>query len=337
MLSIEPVDRSSSTKTSSPRASSASARCEPMKPAPPVMKTRMVEIESSWGRPAVARPARVHPRRTAGTRNTHDTPRRGAPALPAGSGFRQGRHDRGGALRRPRRRHHGVAVEEGRPARRERIPRRIVVEDPRQGAGQLRRSATPAMTPASTNGDRLFGSPTTSAGTPSAIASIATVEFTVTTTRATVGEQREIARRRGHAHVRRGRRRRAGTAPRSRPGAASRGARAGRRRPSRRPAPRTTARASRAWRRRARRARPGRRPRRAGSALDPAGRGGRPSSTNRSSRGLPVTRSASSGNVPAATRWSRGEAVEEQRAVGRGKPRSAGFTAEASISSGSCR
>ena len=37
MLSIEPVDRSSRTATSWPRSRSRSARCDPMKPAPPVM------------------------------------------------------------------------------------------------------------------------------------------------------------------------------------------------------------------------------------------------------------------------------------------------------------
>ena len=39
MLSMLPVDRSSRTMTSSPRAEQASARCEPMNPAPPVMRT----------------------------------------------------------------------------------------------------------------------------------------------------------------------------------------------------------------------------------------------------------------------------------------------------------
>ena len=42
---------------------------------------------------------------------------------------------------------------------------------------------TPAMMPASTKGLRLFGSPMTSAGTPSTAASSATVELTVTTAR----------------------------------------------------------------------------------------------------------------------------------------------------------
>src|SRR4051794_39510149 len=40
MLSIDPVSRLSMATTSSPRASSASQRCEPRKPAPPVTTTR---------------------------------------------------------------------------------------------------------------------------------------------------------------------------------------------------------------------------------------------------------------------------------------------------------
>ena len=48
MLSIEPVDRSSTTCTSWPAASRASDRCEPMKPAPPVIRTRMqVHLENA--------------------------------------------------------------------------------------------------------------------------------------------------------------------------------------------------------------------------------------------------------------------------------------------------
>src|SRR5262249_24520419 len=47
MLSIDPVDRSSSTKTSSPRSSSAPARGGPPNPAPPVMSTRIVSVNSS--------------------------------------------------------------------------------------------------------------------------------------------------------------------------------------------------------------------------------------------------------------------------------------------------
>src|SRR5262245_61249630 len=41
MLSSLPVERSSRTSTSSPRSRRASARCDPMKPAPPVINTRM--------------------------------------------------------------------------------------------------------------------------------------------------------------------------------------------------------------------------------------------------------------------------------------------------------
>src|SRR5262245_25700126 len=41
MFSMDPVDRLSSAKTSSPRSSRASARCEPTKPAPPVINTRI--------------------------------------------------------------------------------------------------------------------------------------------------------------------------------------------------------------------------------------------------------------------------------------------------------
>src|SRR5436190_9880554 len=47
MFSKLPVERSSMTKTSSPRSSIASERCDPMNPAPPVMRTRMNEEERS--------------------------------------------------------------------------------------------------------------------------------------------------------------------------------------------------------------------------------------------------------------------------------------------------
>src|SRR4029450_13881776 len=47
MLSIEPVDKLSRTNTSSPRSSSASDRCEPTKPAPPVIRTRINYIPHS--------------------------------------------------------------------------------------------------------------------------------------------------------------------------------------------------------------------------------------------------------------------------------------------------
>src|SRR5271165_6376107 len=40
-LSMLPVERSSSTDTSSPRSRYVSARCDPMNPAPPVMSTRI--------------------------------------------------------------------------------------------------------------------------------------------------------------------------------------------------------------------------------------------------------------------------------------------------------
>src|SRR5687767_4056728 len=49
MLSIDPVDRLSSTKTSSPRCNSVSARWEPTKPAPPVISTRNVDLLVSRG------------------------------------------------------------------------------------------------------------------------------------------------------------------------------------------------------------------------------------------------------------------------------------------------
>src|SRR5437588_10712424 len=39
MFSMLPVDRSSMTKTSSPRPRYVSARCDPMKPDPPVIRT----------------------------------------------------------------------------------------------------------------------------------------------------------------------------------------------------------------------------------------------------------------------------------------------------------
>ena len=41
-----PVERSSSTRTSSPRARRASTRCEPMKPAPPVTRQRIAGLSS---------------------------------------------------------------------------------------------------------------------------------------------------------------------------------------------------------------------------------------------------------------------------------------------------
>src|SRR4030095_9573945 len=44
MFSSRPVDRSSRTATSSPRSRRASARCDPMKPAPPVIRARIKMI-----------------------------------------------------------------------------------------------------------------------------------------------------------------------------------------------------------------------------------------------------------------------------------------------------
>src|SRR5690349_4041280 len=46
MLCTVPVTRLSSTTTWSPRASSASHRCDPMKPAPPVTTTRRISAPS---------------------------------------------------------------------------------------------------------------------------------------------------------------------------------------------------------------------------------------------------------------------------------------------------
>src|SRR5438045_3117550 len=46
MFSKLPVERSSMMKTSSPRSRQASERCEPIKPAPPVIRTRNTETSS---------------------------------------------------------------------------------------------------------------------------------------------------------------------------------------------------------------------------------------------------------------------------------------------------
>ena len=58
----------------------------------------------------------------------------------------------------------------------------FIIQDSPQRRLDLGRVAAPAIAPAATNGDRLFGRPMTSAGIPSTPASSATVEFTVTTT-----------------------------------------------------------------------------------------------------------------------------------------------------------
>jgi hypothetical protein len=44
MFFLEPVDRLSRIVTLSPRAMRASARCEPIKPAPPVMRTCITSV-----------------------------------------------------------------------------------------------------------------------------------------------------------------------------------------------------------------------------------------------------------------------------------------------------
>src|SRR5438034_5390925 len=61
MFSKLPVERSSMTTTSSPRSSIASERCDPMNPAPPVMRTRMngEERSTSAAQEALVQPADV--------------------------------------------------------------------------------------------------------------------------------------------------------------------------------------------------------------------------------------------------------------------------------------
>src|SRR6266487_4525614 len=54
-----PADKSSATITSSPLATSASARCEPIKPAPPVTRTRIATDPHTA--PIIARPLRARP------------------------------------------------------------------------------------------------------------------------------------------------------------------------------------------------------------------------------------------------------------------------------------
>src|SRR3954454_25263854 len=61
MLSIAPVERSSSTLTLWPRASSSSERCEPMKPAPPVIRMRMGGMSSGWAGSWSVGSALLHP------------------------------------------------------------------------------------------------------------------------------------------------------------------------------------------------------------------------------------------------------------------------------------
>ena len=182
-------------------------------------------------------------------------------------------------------------------------------------ARSRRRVAAPAMTPASTNGDRLFGRPMTSAGMPSTAASSATVEFTVTTARLRAQQRRERGGGRQHADVRRGLRRPARRRPAFRPGwvliasctSGIAAHRVGERRQAR-AAPRVyfvdeqherraIARAG------GSRARDGSRPASGAAA----------SRTSASSRGLPVTASDSGGNCPRCSRCCARVVVEEQR------------------------
>ena len=155
MLSIEPVDRLSRTNTSSPRSSSASARWEPDETGAAGDQHTHLVLDSSV---AVAA--------SRGAPSASSSTRRGAPLsrLPVGPN----RETRPETLPR-------AAPSCCRNSSSYRIRRRA--------AGAIARRAAPAMTPASTNGDRLFGRPMTSAGTPRTAASSATVELTVTTAR----------------------------------------------------------------------------------------------------------------------------------------------------------
>src|SRR5262245_4044344 len=59
-FSSEPVERSSSTRTKCPRATRAAARCEPMKPAPPVTRQRTIVLGKAgdYSEPRSPPPAR---------------------------------------------------------------------------------------------------------------------------------------------------------------------------------------------------------------------------------------------------------------------------------------
>src|SRR5262245_786767 len=59
-LSSDPVERSSSTRTKCPRATNAAARCEPMKPAPPVTRQRTIALGKAgdYSEPRSPPPAR---------------------------------------------------------------------------------------------------------------------------------------------------------------------------------------------------------------------------------------------------------------------------------------
>ena len=169
MLSIDPVDRLSRTNTSSPRSRSASERCDPTKPAPPVISTRIDSVLTLQWRGAAAR----------------------APASRCGvSGC--------GRAALPPDRPSRCRTRQVRARCRSSCWRNSSSYRMRRSAGpDLAVRPRPAMTPASTNGDRLLGRPMTSAGTPSDSASTATVELTVTTAPAAAQQRRPAARRPG--------------------------------------------------------------------------------------------------------------------------------------------
>src|SRR4051794_8131159 len=97
MFPIEPVDRLSSTNTSSPRSSSASERCEPMNPAPPVMRTR-----------TTLNPLPGH---AAPVTHQFDDCLRGTSGSPAG-------------------RNHRIPLEEVAPCRRKLLSESFIIQDP---------------------------------------------------------------------------------------------------------------------------------------------------------------------------------------------------------------
>ena len=97
-FSVRPVDRSSSTSTESPRATSASTRCEPMKPAPPVTRARTAAnptLPQSGTRPY---------RQTYCARDSESAVAEGSVRPHPVSGHRRRARRRGGAPRRGRRR-----------------------------------------------------------------------------------------------------------------------------------------------------------------------------------------------------------------------------------------
>src|SRR5439155_7311479 len=110
MFSKLPVERSSMTKTSSPRSSIASERCDPMNPAPPVMRTRMngEERSTSAAQEALVQPADVAHQALLGIVPVHEFAASFGVARTELRMFRQvGHHD----PERPQ-----VAVRQGQPA-----------------------------------------------------------------------------------------------------------------------------------------------------------------------------------------------------------------------------